>query len=105
MRVDRRAGRCVPLIRAEQVAQLVALAVPLRLGVVEDLGDRTPRRPAGQCLPFISGGGPLLLGQRADDLDRGEVGAEPRFCSGRGEVVLRRRDEPRQLSRDRFLRG
>src|SRR5690606_27285832 len=69
-----------------QLGSLVDVAV---VGVVEDLRDRTPPRPAGQRGLLVRGGPACaLVAAAVQDCEGVEVRSQLRGGAGRGEVLL-----------------
>ena len=94
VRVDRGARRRIPLRLIQQATELSPLACPLGLGVVKDLGQRTPRRPPSQHPLLTDPRQTALVGQRPHHVDGGDVRPEPRLRTRRRQVVLRGRHKP-----------
>jgi hypothetical protein len=81
-------GLCPRLVAAQQTAKLVSGVGEAAVGVVEDLRDRTPTRPAGEHL-LLGGRRPAVLALAGpQDAQGGEVGVELRSLTRRSEVTL-----------------
>ena len=89
MGVEGGAPRVRPrLVGAQQAAKLASRLVEPFVGLVEDLGDGTPARPAGQDGLLVDGGPPVVGMAALQDPQGVEVGVELRLCAGRCEVGL-----------------
>ena len=103
VRVQRGSPRLGPCaLGAKESTKLDPLIGEPVIGLVEDLRDRSPPRPAGEHLLFAGRRPPVALGVAPiQHLERGEIRTELR-CSARWrEIVLTLRPEgrgPRRLS-------
>lgn len=93
MGVDGRAGRGGHVLVAEQTGQLGSSPRPVVSGRVEDVGERTPARPAGQDGLLVGGRCAPLVLDGTQDAQGGQVGAGLRYFPGRGQVPLARGPE------------
>jgi len=89
-------GRRRQLPGGQQPGQVLAGPGVVRPVRVEDLGDCSPPGPARQDALLLGGGGPVVPLDRAEDGQRGEVRADARRRTGRRQVVLTGRAEPRR---------
>lgn len=89
----------VPAVVVEQLRQPSPFRLVERVRVVEDPGERTPARPAGEDRLLVGGGGTAPGVEGGEKLEDGQVGVEFGPLARRGQIGLaagpKRRGGPR----------